>query len=298
MDDSQMTVDEILAALGPYTGVYPRAALDAAMAQREAIVPRLIEVLRQAAKDPDAVGESQLPFYSLFLLAHFGAAEAHQTVLDLAALPCKPFENMLGDALTEFLPMFLYRTCGGQIEGLKALALSPDACEFSVSAALQALSYAVVDGVFPRSEMFALLRYLLDPEHAAELQDMTPTFAASTAASLQPAELMDAIEAAFKADLIDESYTDLDSVLENSEQSQDAAYEELREEMKSYSLDDLHDALSGWAMYDEQDSAPLALERLTQQPADDERRPKTNDKAKRKKKRKIAKASRKKNRGK
>jgi hypothetical protein len=297
MSDPQMTVDEILNVLASYPEDYPQEALNAAVTQRETIIPRLIDVLHQAVQDPDAYADSGLPFYAVFLLGHFRAAEAHQTILDLAALPCDKLEDLLGDALTEHLPMILYRTCGGQAEGLRSLALSPDACEYSVIAALHALSYAVVDGLLPRSEMMDFLKSLLDPDHAADLQMMTPTFAAAAAGSLHPAELMEAIEAAFKADLIDEDYTDLDAIREDNQQSQEAAYQGLRREMESYSLDDLHDTLSEWAMYGRQSIPPLPLEALPQQPAYHERPPKTYDSAKRKKKRKMAKASRKKNRG-
>lgn len=296
MNDPQMTVDEILAALEPYTGDYPRAALDAALAQREAIVPRLIDILHQAAQDPDVAAESQLSFYALFLLGHFGATQAHQTLLDLAALPCGPLEGILGDGIWH-LPMALYRTCGGQAEGLKALALNPDACEWSVSAALQALSYLVVDGVFPRSEMIDLLKPLLDPSRAAELQEMTPTLAADTAYSLHPAELMAEIEAVFAAEVIDEMYISLDSIRERNQESLDDAYERLRQDMERHSLDDLHDTLSDWAMYGKYDVSLPSLAYLDAEPGQYERPLKTYDNAKRKKKRKIAKASRKKNRG-
>ena len=299
MSDPQMTIDDILAALEPVTGDYPREALTAAMAQPEALTPRLIDVLRQAAQNPDVAAESQLPFYAFFLLGHFRAAEAHQALLDLAALPCDKLEDILGDALTEHLPTVLYRTCGGQVEGLKTLALNPEACEYSVSAALQALSYAVVDGIFPRSEMMALLKSLLDPDRADELPEMAYTFAADAAYSLHPAELMDDIKAAYDADLIDEMVMDWDLMQERNEDDQDAAYKQLRQGMERYSLDDLHDVLPTWAMYNKQGSAappPAAAE--GDQLAVSERPPKSYDKAKRKKKRKIAKASRKKNRGK
>lgn len=300
MNDPQMTVDEILDALEPIGGGYPRAALDAAMAQPEAMIPRLIEILHNATQEPDSFLESPLPFYALILLGHLRAGEAHAAILDFAALDCDALENMLGDVLTELMPIILYRTCGGQVEGIKALALDPEACEDSRSAPLDALAYAVVDGVLPRGEMMDFLGSLLDPARAAELPEMTQTFAASTAYSLQPAELMDVLKAAFEADLIDQLYIgDWEGAKVANEMSRDEAYQLLRARMASDSLDDLHAMLPSWNMYNHgaDDSAD---DNFLLPPSQDEllsmRSPKTYDDAKRKKKRKAAKASRKKNR--
>ena len=47
-----MTIPEIIAALTPYTGRFPKEAVQEAIAQREAITPHLLEAMAQVANAP------------------------------------------------------------------------------------------------------------------------------------------------------------------------------------------------------------------------------------------------------
>jgi hypothetical protein len=67
-----MTIPEILKDLELYTGRFPRAALVAAIAQREAIIPELLKALEAVAQDPAAFAKKRdymLHLFAFFLLA-------------------------------------------------------------------------------------------------------------------------------------------------------------------------------------------------------------------------------------
>jgi hypothetical protein len=156
---STLTLDEILAELSRVDGAYPRAAIDAALDQREAITPRLIEVVTEAAAHPDRFDDSSLPFHAMMLLGHIADPTAHPALLQLANMP-RP-DDLIGDALTENLPMILYRTADGDYMGVRRLIENQEADLFARSAGLQALTYGVAGGQLNRDETLAYLGKLL-----------------------------------------------------------------------------------------------------------------------------------------
>jgi hypothetical protein len=62
-----MTIPEILKELEPYTGRFPKKAMQAAIEQREAITPELLRVLETVAENP--VEFAQRKDYMLHLFA-------------------------------------------------------------------------------------------------------------------------------------------------------------------------------------------------------------------------------------
>ena len=53
-----MTVHEIIAAIIPYTGHFPEAAVQAAVAQREEVTPYLLRALEEVAETPENFASS------------------------------------------------------------------------------------------------------------------------------------------------------------------------------------------------------------------------------------------------
>ncbi|MEF8794718.1 DUF1186 domain-containing protein [Thiohalorhabdus sp.] len=125
---------------------YQREAVDAAVAQREAVTPLLLERLESVVSDPHgwAAAEDRGPFllYLLVLLTHFRETRAHSNLLALATLPGDLAEELLGDALSELLPFALWRTSGGDPSGLWELARDREIYGYGRWAALSALTEA------------------------------------------------------------------------------------------------------------------------------------------------------------
>ena len=87
---SIMTIPEILEALTPYTGRFPKQAMQAAIEQREAITPELLRVVEAVAADPVKHAERKddmLHVCALFLLAQFREKRAYAPIVSLFNAP-------------------------------------------------------------------------------------------------------------------------------------------------------------------------------------------------------------------
>lgn len=288
---SELTTNEILAAFAN-TDVYPRAAVDAAVARREEMIPALVDILEATLAQPAAYESSPEPIYALLLLGHFRATESHKAIVDLFSLPDEWLERLFGDIVTEVLPHLLLRTAGGSAEQIQALIQNRTADDFVRGAAAEALPYAVVEGWLDREAAVAFLGGLFT---GAESDDPTSAFwslALMALRYLHPVAVLPTLRQAYAADLIDERVIDLPDLeqivaTESVEQSLTAA----RQQMQRGWRDDIHALLAAWV---DVGSPEMDLVRL----AGADRRattPKTKA-SKQKNKRKMTKASRKKNR--
>ena len=143
-----MDPQEILATLDEPYAPYQREAVEAAVAQQEAVTPFLLERLEAVVSDPEGwlAGEDRGPLllYSLALLPHFRETRAHPHVLSLAGLPGDVAEPLLGDAISELLAMTLWRTSGGDSTGIQELAQNRGAYGYGRWAAMTALAEAAL----------------------------------------------------------------------------------------------------------------------------------------------------------
>jgi hypothetical protein len=298
MTESTLTIDEIMDVFSVYDGVYPRAAIDAAIQQREAVIPHLMEVINEIVNDRAKPEHNEAVIYAAMLLGHFRATEAHDLIVQLFSLPDEIVDALFGDIITEDLSMILLRTCGGSVERIKELVLNRDAEAFCRGAAAEALTYAVAEGFYPREEALAFLSSLFTGNEADEQDSPFWGLVAVAIRNLYPAEVMPVMRQAFENDLIPTflaSVKDFEEVVADSSVEQQV--EELRTMMARRSLDDIHASMSSWAAFQPADEAPVARPALLSHPAPVRLQMNTQsaDKAK-KKKRKMVKASRKKNR--
>lgn len=289
---SELSINEIVTAFAN-TDSYQRAAVDAALARRDEIVPELVRILEATLANPAAYEDSPAPYYALFLLGHLRATEGHQVIVDLFSLPNDWPDHLFGDMITEVLFHLLLRTAGGSLERIQALIQNQTADDFVRGAAAEALTYAVVEGELEREAAVAFLGGLLTGAESADPNSAFWSLIIMALRYLHPTAVMPAIRHAYAADLIESHMIDLPDLeqivaTESVEQSLASA----RRQMQDHWSDDIHDLLGDWVNIGspEHDYAHMA--------AIERRSPKV-DKAKRSKqknKRKMAKASRKKNR--
>lgn len=147
--------------------------------------------------------------------------------------------------------------------------------------------YAVIGGVADRSEVLTFLGSLFTGNEA-EPDSVFWSSIAGDIGDLYPAELMDVIRGAFERELIDPMFIDLDSFEEMLRDGQEKTLAQTREQMQRRSFDDLHARMSWWAMFD-QEAEPLARKPAALPSAHQRQNQK-------KARRKMAKASQKKNR--
>src|SRR5687768_3426474 len=97
-----MDTEAILKALERYDGAFPRAALEAAAEQKEAITPHLLDALRFARSHAEDLPEEYwLHTWAMYLLAQFRDTRAYPLIIDLIDLPRDRLDELHGDCLTQ-----------------------------------------------------------------------------------------------------------------------------------------------------------------------------------------------------
>lgn len=297
------TIDEILAAFRIMDGTYHKEMVDAAIQRRDEIIPRLIAVLREAVADPEGFLEAEDRFdhiYGVMLLGHLRAAEAHQVIIDAFSLPERQVDSLFGDIITENLPALLLRTCGGSLASLQAMITNSSVHDYCRISALQAMAYAVAEGIATRQEVIAFFGSIFTDAEAGEDPEFW-TFAAEVLLDLQPREIMPVIEAAYEKELIDEGMIGLVDFEHALDMSPEKAAERLKARAARDSLDNIHQDMSQWACFRQENDfmAPQSPADLFSSGLYGDPTPKPgkkDDKARKKKKRKQSQTSKRKNR--
>jgi hypothetical protein len=303
MDEQQkLSADDIMTALRINSGFYEREMVEAAIERKDEIIPRLIEVLRKLLDDPTPYIENEEWFdhlYAVMLLGHLQVAEAHPIIIDLFSLPVEIIDPIFGDTITSDLPGILMRTCGGDLESIKAMVLNRKVDVYCRNSAARAMTYAVVEGIASRETVLDFFATLFTGDEADENPDFWGLLACSFY-EMCPEGYMAVIRKAYEDELIDSqiiAYQDFESSLAAG---QEAMLEKLTVSYQRFTLIDIHESMSWWACF-QPDEAPRPEPDLshpfTDMPGKMSTKAQQKDsKAAKKKKRKQAKASRKKNR--
>jgi len=298
-------ITEILEAFRIFDGIYKREQVDAAIELKEKITPFLIEILEKVLANPDTYIENDDLYdhiYSFMLLGHFKESKAHNLIIDLFSLPGEIPHDLFGDLTTSDLPIILLRTSGGSIERIKSMASNKDVDDYCRISALNAMAFAVVEGIASREEVISFFRTLFTGNETDEASDFWGLLA-GLVHDLYPEELMDTIKKAYNNDLIASGmirYEDFEQALEDGKEK---CLERLRTDLERRSLDDIHDSMSWWACFNEETQFYSAQDpddlinytHLTHSDQSTHTSKKKKKKAK-KNKRKQAKASKRKNR--
>ena len=295
--DSKIT--EILEAFRHFKGIYEEDAVDAAITLKDEITPHLIAVLQNLLVDPKGYTEDPDNYshtYAVMLLGHFSEARAHERLVDVFSLPGTLCYDLFGDLITEDFPMILLRTCDGSLEHIKALALNRNADDYCRGSALRAMAYATVDNTATREDVLAFYGTLFTGQEADEGSDLWSLLACRVN-ELYPEELMDTITRAFEDGLIGSFMINQRSFEHTLSRDKEAHLEELKEDFKRNSLDDLHASMSRWACFDpEPDDLPPTDLPVLDLPKELSSKTKRRKEARKKKRKKMSKTSKRKNR--
>ena len=284
-------ISAILQAFERFDGIYQREAVDAAIAHREEITPHLIVSLEKVAADPSVYLEDKdyyLYIYAVMLLGHFQETRAHEAIVEVFGLPGDIPYELFGEITTVNLPIILFNTCGDQFDLIKSLILNRRAESFVRGSAAQALAYGVAAGQLPREGVLTFFSTLFAGDEA-EPSSPFWSLIADCILDLQPLELMPLIKEADERGLLDHgllfSEGDFDQALGKSV---DQSLKSIRREMQRDSLDDLDQVMARWAGFSDKIWEPFII------PTDAAKT--KSQKVRMKKKKKMAKASRRKNR--
>ena len=152
-------LDCIIAKLDATPGQVPEAVIRTIRKHRDAIVPRLIEVLRRTANDAREGREiaGDVHFFTLFLLAEFRAKEALPAILEVVSLPGRLPFKLFGDAITESLARILAALADDRLDLIEELIGNRQLNEIVRWEGIQTLSLFVRDGRLQRDEAVEIL---------------------------------------------------------------------------------------------------------------------------------------------
>ena len=251
---NQKIITEILEAFNIFDGNYKREQVDSAIELKKEITPHLIEILENVLADPDPYIQNENLYdhiYAWMLLGHFRESKAHSVIIDLFSLPDEIPHELFGDLATSDLPIILLRTCGGSIDRIKSMALNKDVDVYCRISALNAMAYAVVEGIASREEVISFFGTLFTGNEADADSDFW-SLLSGFVYDLYPEELMDTIKKAYDNDLIFSGIIEYEDFKKALADGKEKCLERLKADLERNSLDEIHDSMSWWACFNEE----------------------------------------------
>ena len=250
-----MTIPEILKELEPYTGRFPRKAMQAAIEQREAITPELLRVVEAVADDPVKHAEREdymLHLFALFLLAQFREKRAYAPIVEMVSAPGETPFDLVGDTVTEGLSQILASVYDGNPAPLHGLVESEAVNEYVRSAALDAFLVLEHAGQMPRAEVVEYFRSLfhgkLQRTHSYAWDGLV-----CAVADLPAHELLEEVRQAYAEGLVDDTVADLEGI------EQDIATPKPWRRDRQHLITDAIAEMEWWAAFDPKEEWPRKL---------------------------------------
>jgi len=249
-----MELLEVLAAFEKFDGKYKRDQVDYALEHQKEITPNLIKTLKNILDNPFEYvikKDYYAQIYALILLGYFKETSAHQLIIDLFSIPDEFISELFSDIATENLPIVLFQTCGGSLENIKTLILNNNAPDKSRVSAIDSMLYAIADEVISREEVLAFLSTLFTGEETDPSSGFWG-FVASDICDLCPDEqTLEIIKKAYADGLIYSGIVGFEEFEESMEIGVDTCLDRNRQNMKQAIPEDIHDAMSWWACFEE-----------------------------------------------
>jgi hypothetical protein len=249
-----MELTEVLTAFEKFDGKYKRDEVSYAFEHQEEITPYLIKILNDILNNPleyVAKEDNDSHIYTLILLGYFKETKAHQLIIDLFCLADDYISELFGDVALDNLPIVLFQTSGGSFENVKTLILNRDAPDARRISAVGSLLYAVADNVLSRDEVLSFLATLFTGEEADLGSDFW-SFVASDICDLCPDEpTLEIIKTAYEDGLIYTGIVGYEEFVEAMEIGVEKSLEINRQQMQKNIPEDIHDAMSWWACFEE-----------------------------------------------
>jgi hypothetical protein len=249
-----METQEIISKLEYYDGTFPKEALEAAIEQKEEIIPELLKILENTSKNADDfVGTDYWAhIYGIHLLAQFKEKKAYPLIVDAFSLPGeKPFE-LYGDVVTGSLKRILASVSQGDISLIKLLIEKKEVNEYVKSAALQSLVILFANNELDRDMLIQYFKELFDTKLERK-RSVAWSNLACCSVDLHPEELIEEIEKSFELGLVDDAYISLQNVKETLKEKQEDCLEILHTDPYLTYIEDTIDELEGWACFDKND---------------------------------------------
>jgi hypothetical protein len=212
-----MTIPEILKELEPYTGRFPKKAMQAAIEQHEAITPELLRVLEAVADDPAGWAKRDnymLHVFALFLLAQFREKRAYPLAVRIFGAPEEIPFDLYGDTVTEGLSRIFGSVFDGNPALLTGLVESEEVNEYVRTAAIDAFLVLEHAGQMPRDEVIGYFRSLFHGRLKRSCSHAWNGLVCAVA-DLPAPELLEDVRQAYAEDLVDPGFANLEGIERN-----------------------------------------------------------------------------------
>ena len=229
-------------------GVFPHAAVAAAIAQQEAITPELLRILtwsKDHLADINHTPTYMAHLYALFLLAQFREPRAYPLIVDFFSVPGDLPSDTTGDLITEDLPRILASVARGDVSLIQQMIMDERIDSFTRGAALSSLLVLVNAGECTRADVMAYFQSLFQNSRIMNDLEVCSTLI-SCAVDLYPAEVAAEIQNAFQAELVDDLLISAEEVQDVLARGRDAVLAELRENHAYTLITDTIQEMSWW----------------------------------------------------
>ena len=247
-----MNTWEILRELEVSSGIFPRKALEEAIAHRERITPGLLGILEKAERDVQELVHREdymAHIYAMYLLAQFREKRAYPLIVDFFSIPGEITLDLTGDVVTEDLGRILASVSWGDTSLMESLAENEKANEYVRNAALGGMLALVACGERSREEIMAYFQSLFRGKLTRECPHVWNGLV-SCSTRLYPEEVHEDIKQAFEDDLVDEMFIDLRWVEETLALGKERVLEKLRGDGRHRFIENAVSEMEQWACFD------------------------------------------------
>ncbi|MFH1116640.1 MAG: DUF1186 domain-containing protein [Pseudomonadota bacterium] len=246
-----MEVTEILEELEFNRGTFPRSALEAALANRDSMIPELLSVLETSVNHIDKIvaePDYMLHLYAMYLLAQFREPRAYPLICEFFSLPDGSSDEAVGSLVTEDLCRILASVSCGDDSLIKSLLKNETLDEYVRSAAVRALVALAANGEKTRDEVISYFHELFNGGIRREYSVVWNSLV-SCGTDLYPEELYNDIEQCYRDEIVDSFYMGLDEVQEMLERGKEEALRELGDRRGYTLITDLIRDMEWWACF-------------------------------------------------
>lgn len=275
---STADIPTLLAKFDAISDTYLREEVEQALEMREELTPHLLKILKEVGENPlvCTLEMRNAHVYAALLLSHYGEPAAHELFLRAFVIPEELLVDLWGDMTTETLSTLLYRTCNGNLEGIKNMIANREVDQYVRCAAMEALSYAVAFDPSRRGEVVEFFQGLFTGEEADKESHFWGNMAA-TLCDLHPGDSMDLIRKGFDDKLISAGFISLNNVEDANARSMEEAMESLRKWVNARMPADIHAYISWFAEFNQEDRVTPEAEAVPKKKANKQGK-KANDK--------------------
>ena len=246
-----MNIDEIISSLEYNHGKIARAALLKAIDEKEAIVPRLLQVIEDVPSRIHKIHDEEaymLHIYALYLLAQFRETDAYLPIVKLFSFPGDLPVHITGDIVTEDLGRILASTFNGDLEPLKILIEDESLNEYVRSAGLNALCVLWGCGAISRQDIVDYFKYLFTDALVGQTAYMWSSTIRSSL-DISPNEMVEEIEKAFEDDLVELFFFNRDDFNSSLGLSNDEALKRFKKIKRHRLIEDTISEMEHWACF-------------------------------------------------